>query len=115
MHNMKYVVFDGRRGEHIIIFPDIIQHSVMAANVTKSSFDTLHPISGGFIVDGECTGESESLRMVSRGADDTALIPRMLDLDLSEASWDGEDTAPVVKSILVNRNRAKRLRKKRNK
>jgi hypothetical protein len=76
----KYVVFDGYNGEQIIIFPKIIQHSVMADDVKKSSFGGMRPISGGFIVDGHCVGKSESLRMVSRGDLDTALIPKLLDM-----------------------------------
>ena len=57
--NMKYVVFDGYNGEQIIIFPRVIQHSVMAEDVEKSSYNSMFPISGGFIVNGQCVGESE--------------------------------------------------------
>ncbi len=81
---MKYVVFGGYEGEQIIIFPKIIQHSVMADDVERSSFGGMHPISGGFIVNGQCVGESESLRMKSRLEVDTALIPSLLDLDEDE-------------------------------
>lgn len=81
---MKYVVFCGHAGEEIIIFPKIIQHSVMADDVEESSFGRLRPISGGFIVNGQCVGESESLRMKSRFEVDTALIPALLDLDEDE-------------------------------
>ena len=78
---MKYVVFDGYEGEQIIIFPKKIQHSVMANDVESSSFGTMTPISGGFIVNGKCVGESVSLRMKSRLEIDTALIPALLGLD----------------------------------
>ena len=78
---MKYIVFYGNDGEQIIIFPKIIQHSTMAEDVKKSSFGGMCPISAGFIVNGKCVGESESLRMESRGDKDTALITKMLCLD----------------------------------
>lgn len=107
---MKYVVFGGYNGEQIIIFPKKIQHSVMAADVEKSSYGTMYPISGGFISNGECIGESESLRMKSRGNEDTALIKDMLCLD-------DEPEAEVIKMIPVcnstMKNRAKRLRRNR--
>ena len=115
--DMKYVVFDGYNGEQIIIFPRNIQHSCFAGSITKLSFGTMHPISGGFVVDGECVGESESLRMVSRGELDTALINDMLNkkqLDVKPVTtvyW-GEAT-PIVSKPTFNRNKAKRNRKKR--
>lgn len=108
---MKYVVFDGYNGEQIIIFPKKIQHSVMANDVEKSSYGTMRPISGGFISNGKCVGESESLRMKSRGDLDTALISEMLCLDDDSSEKQIEFTAPA--SISNARNRAKRLRKSR--
>jgi len=108
---MKYVVFDGHRGEQIIIFPKIIQHSVMADNVKNSSFGGMHPISGGFVVNGECVGESESLRMKSRGDEDTALIVKLLDIDeVTDKRFDFETKVTVTKPF--NKNKAKRDRKK---
>ena len=106
---MKYVVFYSHKGEQIIIFPKIIQHSVMADDVEKSSFGGMRAISGGFIVNGECVGESESLRMKSRGDEDTKLIDKLLDLDVYE-----ETRFPVVEftKSTINKNKAKRLRKK---
>ena len=111
---MKYVVFDGHKGEQIIIFPKIIQHSVMADNVKESSFGGMHPISGGFVVDGQCVGESESLRMKSRLELDTALIPSLLDLDEDEKITVAETNIKKV-SAAINKNKAKRLRKKARK
>ena len=109
--DMKYVVFDGYNGEQIIIFPKVIQHSVMADDVKASSFGGMRPISGGFIVNGECVGESESLRMKSRGDKDTELIAYMLDVDgLNE-------DLPTVRGFVehISKNKAKRLRKKARK
>lgn len=106
---MKYVVFDGHKGEQIIIFPKIIQHSVMADDVMKSSFDTMRPISGGFIINGKCVGESESLRMKSRGDVDTCLIAKLLDLDLEEIEpVEHRDSCKTTPS----KNKAKRDRKR---
>ena len=56
--DMKYVVFDGHDGEQIIIFPKVIQHSVMADDVKKSSFGGMRPISGGFVVDEKINNEA---------------------------------------------------------
>lgn len=106
---MKYVVFEGYNGEQIIIFPKKIQHSVMAADVEKSSYGTMYPISGGFIVNGECIGESESLRMQSRGDKDTALIAEMLCMNDNEQVQQKPQIA--IKSP-ASKNKAKRLRKK---
>lgn len=112
--DMKYVVFDGHNGEQIIIFPKIIQHSVMADNVKKSSFGGMRAISGGFIINGQCVGESESLRMKSRSDKDTALIDRMLDIEnVIDDRFDFETKVTVTKPF--NKNKAKRDRKKARK
>ena len=107
---MKYVVFYSHKGEEIIIFPKVIQHSVMAENVEDSSFGSMRPISGGFVVNGLCVGESLSLRMKSRGEKDTALIPRMLDIE--ECIDDEVMHTTENKKHVVSKNKAKRLRKK---
>lgn len=75
---MKYVVFSGCGGEQIIIFPRKIQHLQFARSVERLSYGTMLPISGGFVVDGECVGVSFSLGMESRGELDTRLISEML-------------------------------------
>ena len=77
---MKFVTFDGYEGEKIIVFPAIIQHSDFARSVTQMSYNGLHPISGGFVIDGQCVGESISLRMKSRGEADTALLKTLLNI-----------------------------------
>jgi hypothetical protein len=108
---MKYVVFDGYNGEQIIIFPKIIQHSVMADDVNKSSFGGMRPISGGFVIDGQCVGESESLRMKSRLDKDTALIPHLLDIVEPTEQVAIDELAPKHKSQRT-KNQAKRDRKR---
>lgn len=75
---MKYVVFDGYNGEQIIVFPKKIQHLDFAESITRLSFGTMHPISGGFVENGECVGKSISLRMDSRGEADTRLLKSLL-------------------------------------
>lgn len=75
---MKYVVFDGYNGEQIIVFPKNIQHSDFAESITHLSFGTMRPISGGFVKNGVCVGESISLRMGSRGEADTKLLKLLL-------------------------------------
>jgi hypothetical protein len=112
--NMKYVTFLSNEGEQIIIFPKIIQHSVMAEDVKKSSFGGMRPISAGFIVNGECVGRSESLRMGSRGDDDTALILPLLDLDKYTLEEKSKDIV-VLEKPQLSKNQAKRKRKKLNK
>ena len=109
----KYVVFASHRGEEIIIFPEQIQHSVMADDVKKSSYGGMRPISGGFVVNGECVGESESLRMKSRGDLDTALISKLLDLDLEDEIPEYRTGVTTKIDISINKNKAKRLRKKK--
>lgn len=112
----KYVVFDGHEGEQIIAFPKIIQHSVMANDVLDSSFGGMRPISGGFIVNGECVGMSESLRMHSRGDRDTALLKKMLNLDDNLDDDFGDKLnkfSPCEEKVQPNKNKLKRDRKKR--
>lgn len=76
--SMKYVVFYGFNGEQIIIFPKKIQHKQFADIIAQLSYETMRPISGGFVVDGKCVGKSISLGMESRGCADTALIKGLL-------------------------------------
>lgn len=109
--NMKYVVFDGHHGEQIIVFPRIIQHSHFAEQVSELSYGSMHPISGGFVVNGECVGESESLRMKSRGDKDTALIVRMLDIESELELTHVNDSTPVQLAG-ISKNKAKRMRKR---
>ena len=114
--NTKYVTFKGNNGEEIVVFPSLIQHSHMADFVKDASYRAMRPISGGFIVNGECVGESESLRMVSRGDLDTKLITKLLDLEVDEPSGRKHDydykTEKVV-AVPISKNKAKRIRKLR--
>jgi hypothetical protein len=89
---MKYVVMQvvsktGMRLEVPFLFPDVCVHSVIA----KALLPGLHehwedcditPISAGFLssmdIDASCDGESESLKLKSRGEEDDRLI-RMSD------------------------------------
>ena len=112
--DMKYVTFDGNNGEQIIIFPKVIQHSVMAGNVRESSFGGMRPIAGGFIVNGVCVGRSESLMMDSRGDKDTALIIRLLDIEDYEEARFPVKVEQVTKDV-ISKNKAKRLRKQARK
>jgi hypothetical protein len=125
---MKYVTFDSHNGEEIIIFPRVIQHSSLAAQVTSLSFGGMRPISAGFVEGGQCIGESLSLRMKSRGDIDTALIAKLLDMDTPKintplAKLLDMDTPKIntplvkeegvrVRKPLISKNKAKALRKK---
>ena len=75
----KYVTFQSYNGEHLIVFPEFIQHSVFADCIRKASpHYPMNPISAGFVVDAQCTGISESLRLKSRPKEDTDLLIKML-------------------------------------
>jgi hypothetical protein len=78
----KYVTFASYQGEqHLIVFPEFIQHSVFAEHVQLASpYSPMNPISAGFVVDAQCMGVSESLRLKSRPAEDTDLLIAMLDI-----------------------------------
>lgn len=75
---MKFVTFDGYHGEQIIVFPAKLQHLSFSECVTRESFGAMRPISGGFVKDGKCIGESISLGMASRGEADTKLLNDLL-------------------------------------
>lgn len=75
----KFVTFiDRQRVEHIMAFPEIIQHSSFASSVVEHSFGALRPISGGFVAHGRCYGRSVSLNMESR-EQDTELLSKAFD------------------------------------
>ena len=80
--SQKYVVFESYQGsQHLLAFPDFIQHSVFAEHVQKASpYTPMHPMSAGFIVDAQCEGISESLRLSSRPKEDTDLLVKMLNI-----------------------------------
>lgn len=128
----KYVVFDGHNGEQIFVFPKIIQHSVMADMVEENSFGGLHRVSGGFVLNGECVGRSESMRLDSRPEVDTELLQTYFTHLLKPTADLSADLSVLEVRIMANEeymksvkpckltfagtssNQAKRLRKKRN-
>jgi len=70
----KYIVLQTFDGERAVIFPDSFYHDEIAR-----SFDGHEVISAGFTgFDGDgklvCFGESESLEIKTRGADDEVLL-----------------------------------------
>ncbi|HIG58191.1 MAG TPA: hypothetical protein EYQ21_02145 [Flavobacteriales bacterium] len=74
----KYVVFDDGLDKHILTFPAYVTHREFADSLKELSDGMLYPISGGFIENGECVGESVSLRLKSRGEKDTSLLHKLL-------------------------------------
>lgn len=117
--NTKYVAFRCRGGnDRIVIFPKMIQHSHIADFIEGNSFDRLLRVSGGFVVDGKCVGESESMRLQSRGDVDTALLTELLDIEsFNLKDYDAEEVktpeATYRNPYDVSKNKAKRMRKKR--
>ena len=74
--DIKYVVFKKIRREFIVTFPSDLTHIELANSITKMSKYT-EPISGGFIENGKCFGESISLDLKSR-PEDTLLLNQMM-------------------------------------
>lgn len=81
---MKYIVTkqeDGGR-EEIFTFPDHIHHDAFAEALelfrdkTFGRWERLHrvPVAAGLVVDGRCSGRSESLDLDSRPDMDTLLL-----------------------------------------
>ena len=111
---MKFVTFEDYHGEQIIVFPDHIQHLQFARAVSQASHSKMTPIAGGFVVDGECVGESISLRMSSRPKDtellktlqgNRSVIPRF--------DCDTERYEKAKSKEALTKNQRKRLNKKR--
>lgn len=81
---MKYIVTrqaDGK--ERIFVFERDINHDFMLEGIQAVKRGSHHDwtrswdaeaVSAGFIDNGKCHGESETLRLMSRGAQDTALL-----------------------------------------
>jgi hypothetical protein len=107
----KFVTFRDYHGEQIIVFPDHIQHARFAEAVSKAAFSKMVPIAGGFVVDGQCVGESVSLRMSSR-PEDTELLQSLLGNRIKQAEVN-EDKALPINSPSLTKNQRKRLNKKR--
>lgn len=81
---MKYIVVSLNAEEQIFTFPRSIDHDRMmeaigAAKVGRGAnwerpYRPSTAIAAGFIDNGVCHGKSESLKLASRGAVDTALL-----------------------------------------
>lgn len=80
---MKYICTTSKHGEEIFTFPHTINHDAMAEalegikNQTHGNWDLIYrePISAGFVdFKNNCFGESETLGIKSRGAEDTLLL-----------------------------------------
>lgn len=75
---MKFIVTATEEGkEEMFLFPSVIQHDIMAEAICAMKDKNYgnwkrirrNPISAGFVVGGQCSGYSETLRMGSRPAD----------------------------------------------
>ena len=80
---MKYIVTEHEDfGKEIFIFPKTVNHDVMMENIshmrnrTHGSWKRIDrtPVSAGFVVDGRCTGKSESLHLASKPEDTELLL-----------------------------------------
>lgn len=60
---LKFVTFNNYQGLQIIVFPREIQHKEFADSILKLSLGSMQAVSGGFVLNGECVGESTSLNM----------------------------------------------------
>jgi hypothetical protein len=75
--NAKYVVFAGLEDmpETAVIFPDYVEHRAFARTLSSLLGN---PIAGGFVIISDegpiAYGESISLKLKSRGEDDTRLL-----------------------------------------
>lgn len=110
---MKFVTFLDYHGEQIIVFPDHIQHLQFSRAVNQASYSEMEPIAGGFVVDGECVGESISLGLASR-TEDTELLKSLQ----GSQPIPSYHKMPVIetketKPSNLTRNQRKRQRKKR--
>lgn len=104
----KYITFEtyGSK-QHLIAFPDFIQHSAMSKKVQEASpHKPMRPVSAGFIVDSQCVGVSESLRLNSRPKEDTELLIKLLNISESKLLEVNKPKAPLT------RNQRKRKNKK---
>jgi hypothetical protein len=108
MSHQKYVTFESYGdAEHIIVFPDFIQHSDFAKHVQEASpHKPMVPISAGFVNDAQCFGVSDSLRLNSRPKQDTDLLVKLL--SISEEKLVEVNTPKKAKT----KNQLKRERKK---
>jgi hypothetical protein len=89
---MKYIVCvmsdeDGNDHEEIFVFPKTVNHYFMMEAIQSIRFGTqqnwcrnwdARAVSAGFIDHGQCFGHSETLKLKSRGVQDTALMRGVL-------------------------------------
>lgn len=74
---MKYITYVNKAGlADIRIFSDMEEHKDIAYEMKRRQLFEL--LGAGFIVGGECEGYSQSLKLDSRGEDDTAIYGRLL-------------------------------------
>ena len=75
----KYIVFKGVYGDEIVLFPDYLEHNLVA-NRWCYGPGVFRPaemvISAGFVRDGRCYGKSVSLNKESRPNEDTRLLQK---------------------------------------
>lgn len=76
---MKYITYLNKAElADIRIFSDLEFHKDVAYEMRRRQlFDLL---GAGFIINGKCTGSSESLKLESRGADDTEIYKRLTEV-----------------------------------
>jgi len=60
----KYIVFDKNGIEMMVVFPSMLEHE---------TFKSFKPFCAGFIRNGRCFGESESLKLKSQSLDNDLL------------------------------------------
>lgn len=104
----KYIVVDRSGTEEIITFPTLIRHDRMFAQVAAvktggdqnwtRDYRDAKVIAAGFVDNGDCQGRSESLKIESRGAIDTALLKRSLGFEESEPVHGSAPTSPGFNS-----------------
>lgn len=78
---MKYIAFEGRLHQEIIIFAQSRDHAQMALDL---NIERENILGAGFIAipaatDPYCYGQSTSLNIASRGDDDTRLLHRLME------------------------------------
>ena len=79
---MKYVVYQDSGNEVLVMFPRTINHDRMAEALEALRFGSDRDwhrrqgqiVSAGFVVDGNCSGSSETLGIRSRPEIDTKLL-----------------------------------------
>lgn len=73
----KYIVFEGIYGDEIILFPDYLEHNLVADRWCYGPTRARElVISAGFVRDGRCYGKSISLNAKSRPEKDTLLLQK---------------------------------------